>query len=229
MATPGNRADPPDQIEIHGVRFNEADIEEALQAHPGVERAVVMWQNNELAAYVVPSTVDTGSLRAHLVSHLRGWNIPYSVVLLDSLPLRPSGKLDRSALPPPRLENTYRAPRSDEERVICAIFAEVLQIDRVGIDDNLFDLGGDSLIAIQVVSRIRTALASDVSIRALFASPTPAALARLVTEMRPRPQLLKRSRRGADAPPILFPTEPTSIPRDKIEEAVKSILDEKRK
>ncbi|GLF99153.1 non-ribosomal peptide synthetase [Streptomyces yaizuensis] len=196
------RAD--DQVKIRGFRIELGEIENVLSGHPGVERAVVVARptatgGHQLAAYLVPTRKDgTGdareageagqagelvaAVRAHAGERLPAHMVPPAFVVLDTLPVTANGKLDRAALPEPeRGDDTARRPRTPQEEVVCALFAEVLGVDRAGPDDDFFALGGHSLLATRLVSRIRTTLGADVPIRAVFDSPTAAALAALLT------------------------------------------------
>jgi SAM-dependent methyltransferase/acyl carrier protein len=127
-----------------------------------------------------------------LTQHLPDYMVPSAVVPLTALPLTPNGKIDRAALPAPDLADSaaYRAPRDRREQVLCELFAEVLGLDRVGLDDDFFALGGHSLLATRLISRIRTELDIDIPIRQLFETPTVGALAErsadLKTSVRPR-------------------------------------------
>jgi amino acid adenylation domain-containing protein len=146
----------------------------AREDHPG---------NKRLVAYVVAAAdqaVDPSVLRAHVGRSLPDYMVPSAIVVLDRLPLRPNGKLDRRALPAPDLTPTTvrRATRTPQEEVLCALFAEVLGLERVGIDDDFFALGGHSLLAMRLISRIRTALDVEIAIRALFEAPSVEALAK---------------------------------------------------
>jgi acyl carrier protein len=126
-------------------------------------------------------------LRDHVKGSLPEYMVPSAYVVLDALPLTPSGKLDRNALPAPDsarplADDSYLAPRNRVEEAVAKIWAEVLGVERVGAHDNFFDLGGHSLLATQVLSRIRQAFPVDISLRRLFEEPTVATLARAVTE-----------------------------------------------
>src|ERR1700726_4432148 len=132
---------------------------------PGGERRLV--------GYVVPragARLDASALRGHLSGRLPDYMVPWEYVVLDRLPLTPNGKLDRRALPAPapRADALRRAPRTPQEEILCALFAEVLGLERVGIEENFFALGGDSIVSMQLVSRARNA-GLLITPRAVFA------------------------------------------------------------
>ncbi|MEU8587398.1 non-ribosomal peptide synthase/polyketide synthase [Streptomyces sp. NPDC048664] len=180
------RAD--DQIKIRGFRVEPAEIEARLTAHPGVAEAVVSPYvtdgRKRLAAHLVPADVaavpSATELRAHLAAELPDYMLPAAFVTVPDLPLTANGKVDRRRLPEPDWaaggESSYRAPGTETEDVLAGIWAELLGVERVGVDDNFFMLGGDSILSIQVVSRARTA-GLALTPRDLFRHPTVAALA----------------------------------------------------
>ncbi|MEU3026957.1 amino acid adenylation domain-containing protein, partial [Streptomyces incarnatus] len=189
------RAD--DQVKIRGFRIELGEVESALLTHPDVRDAVVLpWQDatsrSRLVAYVVGEGADVGApgLRAHLSELLPDYMMPALYVPLERLPLTPSGKVDRRALPAPDLSaartgTDHTAPRDTTEETLATVWADVLGIERVGVHDNFFDLGGDSILSIQVVSRARQN-GLHLTSRLLFLHQTIATLAPVVTtETRP--------------------------------------------
>ncbi|HEV2757814.1 MAG TPA: amino acid adenylation domain-containing protein, partial [Actinomycetota bacterium] len=173
------------QVKIRGFRIEPGEIEAYLLAHEAVRDAVVVARSDggdkRLVAYVVGDVGTATELRAHVAKTLPEYMVPAHFLVLDELPLTPAGKLDRAALPAPdgrpELGVAYAAPRTPEEEVLAEIWCEVLGLERVGIHDDFFQLGGHSLIATQVVSRVRDALSVELPLRALFESPTVAGLA----------------------------------------------------
>ena len=178
------RAD--DQVKVRGFRIEPAEVESVLAAHPGVAAAAVMVRadpagNRRLVGYLAPvegSTVDIAELREYATARLPAYMVPEAFILVQRLPLNPNGKLDRDALPVPDLSIAAggRAPRSPQEEILAGLFAEVLDLPVVGIDDNFFGLGGHSLRATQLVNRVRAVLGQRLSIRTLFDAPTVALL-----------------------------------------------------
>ncbi|MCG0284479.1 non-ribosomal peptide synthetase [Streptomyces sp. PSAA01] len=187
------RAD--EQVKVRGFRVEPAEAEAELVAHPGVAQAVVIARagrgrdtDKHLVAYVVPAAGDDPTtdghsvpepreLRGFLSARLPEFMVPSAFVVLERLPLAPNGKLDRAALPVPEYTGTaYRAPRTAREEALAALFAEVLGLDRVGIDDSFFELGGHSLLATRLIARVRAELGVELPIRKIFDMPTVAAL-----------------------------------------------------
>ncbi|MET8074610.1 amino acid adenylation domain-containing protein [Streptomyces sp. NPDC005271] len=187
------RAD--DQVKIGGFRVEPGEVEAVLADHPAVDTAVVVTREDtpgltRLVAYVVPEgphhdTDLVPALRTHLEQHLPHYMVPSAVTVLAELPLTANGKLDRRALPAPvyggTAEADRRGPRTEREKTLCGLFADVLGLDGVGIDDGFFDLGGDSIMSIQLVGRARRA-GLELSVRDIFEHRTVAALADVVTE-----------------------------------------------
>ncbi|MGH3813456.1 MAG: amino acid adenylation domain-containing protein, partial [Pseudonocardiaceae bacterium] len=182
------RAD--DQVKIRGFRIEPGEIETALLRHPQLTEAAVLAREDvpgdkRLVGYVVSAgdgeIPTSAELRGFLGEVLPDYMVPSAFVMLDELPLNPNGKLDRKALPAPDFGAAtragYVAPRTEAERIVARIWAEVLGVDRVGVEESFFELGGDSILSIRVVSRLRAAFGVDVSPRVIFTHPTVAGLA----------------------------------------------------
>jgi acyl carrier protein len=184
------------QVKIRGFRIEPAEIEGALRAHPQVREAAVAAhgtpERRHLVAYLVAAGGEppaAPALRTFLRARLPEHMIPAAFVPLAALPLSANGKIDRGALPPPdaRPEAAYVAPRSAVERVLAAIWGRLLEVDRVGATDDFFALGGHSLVATQIVSRVRRTFRIDLPLGSFFAATTVAELAALVVALEPRP------------------------------------------
>jgi hypothetical protein len=195
-----------DQVKIRGFRVEPAEVEAALNRHPDVSRAVVLARESpardgragqkQLVAYLVPgsdgktgvSATDPARWREFLTAGLPAHLIPSAFVTLKELPLTGNGKVDRAALPAPDLAalTTATAPRSAAEQTLAAIVAQVLGLDRVGVDDSFFELGGDSIGSIQVVSRARAA-GLGLEVRDVFRHRSVAALAAVAVPTGTRP------------------------------------------
>ncbi|WP_432828481.1 amino acid adenylation domain-containing protein [Dactylosporangium sp. CA-092794] len=180
------------QVKVRGFRVEPGEVEAVLLGHDAVAQAAVVAAADgtgevRLVGYAVgePGTTPDGrELRSWLRTRLPEHLVPAAVVVLDRLPLTANGKLDRRALPAPEFAAAPagRAPRDAREELLCGLFAEVLDVPSVGVDDGFFELGGHSLTAARLVSRIRHALGAELSIRDVFQAPTVAALAaRLAT------------------------------------------------
>ncbi|MEU3491848.1 amino acid adenylation domain-containing protein [Streptomyces massasporeus] len=196
------RAD--EQVKVRGFRIEPGEVRTVLAAHPQVAQAAVVAREDtpgdvRLVAYAVP-VEDTPQLPAHieefLTERLPAHMVPSALVLLRELPLLPNGKLDRRALPVPSYEaGTGRGPLSPREEILCGVFAEVLGLPRVHVDDDFFALGGHSLLAVRLISRIRVTMGTEVPLRTLFEAPTVAALAaRLSSTRTPRAPLAPAER-----------------------------------
>jgi amino acid adenylation domain-containing protein len=179
------------QVKIRGFRIEPGEIQAVLVAHPGVQQAAVIARDNgpsgkQLVAYVTPSAggpLEPAALRRYLAARLPDYMVPSAFVLLDKLPMTPNGKLDRRALPTPeRQGRAYRAPRTTQEQMLCNLFAEILSLERVGIDDNFFDLGGNSLLAIRLLGRLESEFSRKLPLRELFGGATIERLASQVEE-----------------------------------------------
>ncbi|MCQ4212394.1 AMP-binding protein [Streptomyces longispororuber] len=200
-------------IDVRGVRVEPAEVEEALAEHTGLAQSVVVARDDasgqhRLVAYVVPALSGAPAEPARLAEEMRRFAaarlpepmVPTVITVLDRLPMTSDGRVDRAALPQPAFDDgTYRAPRNDTERALAAAFADVLELDRVGIDEDFFDLGGNSLRAIRLVGLIRTELNQEVSIRRLFAARTVIALSDMWQDLArsSRPTLRRRTKEGA--------------------------------
>jgi amino acid adenylation domain-containing protein len=204
------------QVKIRGYRIELGEIEITLAHHPAIRQAVILAREDtpgdrRLVAYCVlyhGLVADIHELRSFLQTKLPDYMIPATFVMLDALPLTPSGKVDRRALPAPGQAQPLRsesfvAPRTPIEEFLGGIWASVLQVESVGIHDNFFALGGHSLLAVQVMSRLRKVCQVDVPLRALFEAPTVAGLARRVEEVR-------RAAQSLLAPPL------KAVPRERV-------------
>jgi amino acid adenylation domain-containing protein/non-ribosomal peptide synthase protein (TIGR01720 family) len=183
------------QVKIRGFRIELGEIEAVLAQHPAVRENVVVGReevpgNKRLVAYLVPRperTLTIQEVRDHLKTRLPDYMVPTAFVLLQALPLTPSGKVDRRALPAlpegrPEVEDRYVAPHNATEELLVGIWSEVLRVKQVGIHDNFFELGGHSLLATQVVSRIRDHFGVELRLRILFERPTVASLSEMVDQ-----------------------------------------------
>jgi acyl carrier protein len=176
------------QVKIRGVRIEPEEVTAVISRHPAVTACAVVARTDDgddptLVAYVVASKDQVGAagLRASVAEHLPAALVPSMFVFLDHLPLTPNGKLDRRALPAPEegvgaFERPHVAPRTPIESLLAGIWADVLRVPRVGVDDDFFNLGGHSLKATQIIARARAAFRIELPLRSLFETPTVAGL-----------------------------------------------------
>jgi len=198
------------QVKLRGFRIEPGEIESVLAGHGSVAGAVVAVREDRpgdkrLVAYLVPvqggDGIDVEDVKRRTAGLLPEYMVPSAFVLLDAIPLTSNGKVDRKSLPAPQLCNdtaTGRAPRTPREEVLCGLFAEILGLPSVTIDDHFFHLGGHSLLATRLVGRIRTVLAVEVSVATLFENPIVATLVeKLDGAKAARPTLRPMRRMGA--------------------------------
>ncbi|WP_225730728.1 MULTISPECIES: non-ribosomal peptide synthetase [unclassified Nocardia] len=196
------------QVKLRGLRIELGEVASALLADPSVQQAVADIYTDPavgelLVGYVVPA--ESGDfaperLKERMSQRLPSYLVPAAIVPLDAVPRTANGKLDRKALPAPDIRSgRYRAPRTPSERAVAAIFADLLGIERIGLDDNFFALGGNSLIATRVAARVGAALDIRVPVRTVFDVPTVAALVEAVRDATsppgPRPGPRQRPQR----------------------------------
>jgi amino acid adenylation domain-containing protein len=196
-----------EQVKLRGYRIELGEVEAVLAAHPAVARAAAAVREDPhgdrlLVAYAVGPDADGTQLREHLAAHLPRHLVPATVLVVAELPRTPNGKLDRAALPAPGFEGGAGAPRTPREQVLCQLFAEVLGVRRVGVDDGFFSLGGHSLLATHLVNRIRAVLGVAVSIREVFRARTVAALAEELDTAEGAPPGLRRAEPRPDRIPL---------------------------
>jgi acyl carrier protein len=184
------------QLKLRGFRIEPGEIEAVLRRAPEVQEAVVVVQgqseHRQLVAYLragAGAAIEVGALRQRLRRQLPDYMVPSHLVVLDALPLTPTGKVDYRALPAsdqtrPELGKTFEAPRTEVEEVLASTWAEVLGLERVGVNDNFFELGGHSLLATQIISRLRDAFRMELPLRQLFEAPTVASLAEWIEAIR---------------------------------------------
>jgi amino acid adenylation domain-containing protein len=183
------------QVKIRGFRIELGEIEAVLGLHPAVQDVVVMAREDipgalHLVAYVVPNPKqmpNISELRHFLQTRLPDYMIPANFVLLEALPLTSNGKVDRRGLPAPEghrpdLQEVYQAPRSEVERAIATVWQSVLHLEKVGVHDNFFDLGGHSLLMVQVNNKLRDVFNCDLPIVTMFQNPTISSLAQHLSQ-----------------------------------------------
>ncbi|MFB9690088.1 non-ribosomal peptide synthetase [Amycolatopsis plumensis] len=171
-----------DQVKLRGFRIEPGEIESALARHDDVTEALVVVRDERLVAYTTPANADPVRLREFLARSLPEYMVPAAIVPLAAFPVTPNGKLDRTALPEPGFAARGRAPETATEQALCEIFAEVLGVAAVGADDDLFTLGGHSMLLVVLRNRITERLGTELPIAEFFRTPTAAGLAALLNE-----------------------------------------------
>lgn len=204
------------QVSIRGFRIELNEVESALAQHPAVRDAVVVAredaaEDRRLLAYVVPKrepAPTTSDLRGFLKQKLPEYMLPSAFVLLNDLPLTANGKVDRNALPQvnqsrPQLQNDYVAPRTPVEKVLAEIWAEILDLQRVGVHDNFFELGGHSIRAVRLVAEVERRFLKNVPVAMPFQAPTIAHMAKALARVRAAaPSSLLAIQTGGAKPPF---------------------------
>ncbi|HEV2147673.1 MAG TPA: amino acid adenylation domain-containing protein, partial [Longimicrobiaceae bacterium] len=204
-----------EQVKVRGFRVEPGEIEAALERHPGVRQAAVAAREDtpgqkRLVAYVVAepgAAAPPEELRAHLAARLPEYMVPAAFVPMEVLPLTRNGKLDRRALPAPEWSpgEAYVAPRTPAEEMLCGIWAEVLQRERVGVRDDFFALGGHSLLAVRLLARVEQLTGKRVTVAELFAGPDVERMAAaLSTDSVRESSTLVPIRTGGTARPLFF-------------------------
>jgi hypothetical protein len=188
------------QVKVRGFRIEPGEIEAALRDQEEVREAIVLAREDvpgdpRLVAYLVPAAgriPDPAELRRHLRARLPEYMVPAAFVVVEQIPITPNGKVDRRALPAPGREwaerGSYAAPRTREEKLLASIWAGVLGVERVGVHDSFFDLGGHSLLLPQVQRRVSEAFQTRLPMVELFRHPTVAALAEHLRGARDEPE-----------------------------------------
>ncbi len=200
------------QVKVRGYRIELGEVEGAMLCQPGVRQCVAVVRqgaagDRRLVAYVVAdagSGLSADELRRGLKQRLPEYMVPADYLFLEALPLTPNGKVDRQSLPPPVPARAgpggiFEPPRNLTEQVLVGIWAELLGVEQVGVNNNFFDLGGHSLLVTQLISRVREAFKTDLPLRSLFEAPTIAQLSELIEKakvesLEPPTAITKRSR-----------------------------------
>ncbi|WP_084530632.1 non-ribosomal peptide synthetase [Nocardia miyunensis] len=201
-----------DQVKLRGFRIELGEITAALTSHSSIRfahtevRAIA--GTKRIVSYVLPvdgtATLDVTAVRAHVAERLPSHMVPASLTMLDRIPLTPVGKLDRAALPEPEAVATQRRePSTDAERIVAQVISELVGAETIGAGDNFFDVGGNSLLATQLVARLAAATGTRLEVRSVFATPTVAELAA---------RLDGRGRVSDDAPVLSRRTRPQRVP-----------------
>jgi amino acid adenylation domain-containing protein/thioester reductase-like protein len=210
-----------DQVKIRGFRVELGEIEAVLSQHPGVRQSIVLLREDELGqrlvAYIVSNSALTNDLRSFLKEKLPEYMVPSAFVVLKAFPLTPNGKIDRLALPAPETikseTDTFVAPRNSVEEVLAGIWVPLLKLEKVGISDNFFDLGGHSLLIPQLLAKVRETFQIELTLRDFFDAPTIADLGKSI-EMKQGiiPFVSPASNLDLNAEAVLDPTIRPDIP-----------------
>jgi amino acid adenylation domain-containing protein len=211
------------QVKLRGFRIEPGEIEAVLGGHPHVAQAAVTVREDRpgdrrLVGYVVPRgglPAEAESLRAHVAAVLPEHMVPSAFVKLAALPLTPNGKVDLRALPAPGQTAAGRAPRTPQERKLCAILGEVLGLERVGADDDFFALGGHSLLAARAANLVRARLGHPVTVRDVFDAPSAAALAARLADLTAADD---GAAEASARPPLVAGERPASVPLSHAQE-----------
>jgi amino acid adenylation domain-containing protein len=204
------------QVKIRGYRIELGEVEAALRQQAGVEDAVVVAREEgeggrRLIAYVVGKLAPgAGELRSALEDRLPDYMVPSAFVMIDALPLTQNGKVDRQALPIPdvttgRSDGLFKSPHTPVEEMLAGIWSRVLGVEKVGVSDNFFEMGGHSLQATRVISRMREVFDLEAPLRWLFEAPT-------VAELAARVEIARQNRHGLEAPPLARSTQDVEAP-----------------
>ncbi len=206
------------QVKLRGFRIELGEIESNLARHPAIDHAVVIVREDTpgdkrlVAYYTLEREPAPGlaALKSFLLEKLPDYMIPNAFVRLDEIPLTPNGKVDRKALPRPDEKDfgageSYVAPRNETEEKMAAVWADVLGLEKVGINNNFFDLGGHSLLATQLISRVRESFDLDIPLRSIFEYPTVAGLSEKI-------EITKRGTPTVQAPPIMAVSRTQELP-----------------
>jgi hypothetical protein len=227
------------QVKIRGFRIELGEIEAQLARHPAIAEVTVLARQDapgekRLVAYIVASSATSApsgeQLRTFLKDLLPQYMVPSAFISLERLPLTPTGKVDRRALPPPDLTaysvRRYESPRSDAERALAELWQKLLRIARVGRTDSFFELGGHSLLAMQLTAHLQAALSVEIPVRLIFESPVLKDLAAIVDERRRADLMGRIEEGGAELQQLL--EQVTAMPEREARELLGGLAQEGR-
>nr|MCH9734658.1 hypothetical protein [Actinomycetes bacterium] len=202
-----------DQVKIRGYRIEPGEISAALNGLAGVDQAVVIAREDQpgdqrLVGYIT-GTAEPAELRTALADQLPAYMVPAAIETIETIPLTVNGKLDTAALPAPRYgrADTYRPPSTPTEETLAAVFTDLLGLDQVSVEDSFFDLGGNSLLAMQLVAAINSAMSTTITVRTIFDSPTIAGLSQRLDDTDDTPPIypIETLKDGTGAPVFCLP------------------------